>query len=153
VDLSPNLPGFAVATDFLFYSGDFGTGRILPVAGRFVAGLDANVYLYDVAMAYTFDPKILGAHYTLGICIPYIWMNAHASASVRNVSRQITDSTNGISDIVLVPLGLNWTFGDVQLNFQSIVYAPTGGYEVGRLANAGKKPLVVRSNAWRQSHE
>lgn len=138
VDLSPNLPGFALATDFLFYSGDFSASRDLPVAGRLVAGLDAHVYLYDVAMAYTFDPKVLGAHYTLGICLPYIWMNAQANASAGNLSRKITDSTNGISDLVLVPIGLNWTFGEVQLNFQSIVYAPTGSYDVGRLANAGK---------------
>jgi hypothetical protein len=89
-------------------------------------------------MAYTFDPKLLGAHYTLGICIPYVWMEAHASASVGNLAREIKDSTNGISDIVLVPMGLNWTFGELQLNLQSFVYAPTGGYEVGRLANAGK---------------
>lgn len=45
VDISPNLPGFAVATDFLFYGGDFSASRTLPVAGRLVAGLNANVYL------------------------------------------------------------------------------------------------------------
>jgi hypothetical protein len=138
VDLSPNLPGFAVATDFIFYGGDFSASRTLPVAGRLVAGLDAHVYLWDIAFAYTFKPEVLGAHYTIGISIPYVWMDARAQASIGNLSRQITDSTNGISDIVLVPMGLNWTFGGVQLNFQSIVYAPTGGYEVGRLANAGK---------------
>jgi hypothetical protein len=43
VDITPNLPGFAVATDFVFYHGSFSASRTLPVAGRLVAGLDANV--------------------------------------------------------------------------------------------------------------
>lgn len=138
VDITPNLPGFAVATDFLFYQGDFSANRTLPVAGRLVAGLDANVYLWDVALVYTFDPKILGAHYTMGICVPYIWMDVKANASIGRFARTIKDTTSDISDIALVPVGLNWTFGEVQLNFQSIIYAPTGSFEVGALANAGK---------------
>jgi hypothetical protein len=138
VDMSPNLPGFAVGTDFLFYNGDFSASRTLPVAGRLVAGLEANVYLWDIAMAYTFEPKVLGAHYTLGLCVPYVWMDATANASLGGPGRTIKDSTSDLSDIVLVPVGLNWTFGQVQLNFQSLVYAPTGSFESGRLANAGK---------------
>jgi len=138
VDISPNLPGFAVATDFLFYHGNFSASRTLPVAGLLVAGLDANVYLYDIAAAYTFDPKILGAHYTLGLCVPYVWMDVKASASLGPHSRTIKDTTSNISDLALIPVGLNWTFGELQLNFQSIVFAPTGDFEVGRLANPGK---------------
>ena len=34
VDITPNLPGFAVATDFVFYHGSFSASRTLPVAGR-----------------------------------------------------------------------------------------------------------------------
>lgn len=138
VDLSPNTPGLALATDFLFYGGDFSANRTLPVAGRLVAGLDAHVYLWDIAAAYTLKPEILGAHYTFGMSVPFIWMDAKATASIGPISRTIKDSTSDISDIVLIPVGLNWTFGELQLNFQSVVYTPTGDFDVGALANAGK---------------
>lgn len=138
IDLSPNTPGFALGTDFLFYGGDFSASRTLPVAGRLVAGLDANVYLWDIAAAYTFEPTLLGAHYTVGVSLPYVWMDARASASIGPLSRTIKDSTSDLSDIVLIPVGLNWTFGEVQLNFQSAIYTPTGSFDVGHLANAGK---------------
>lgn len=138
LDLTPNLPGFAVGTDFIFYDGSFSASRTLPVAGRLVAGLDANVYVFDIAGAYTFTPKALGAHYTVGVCVPYIWMDATANVGVGPLTRTIRDSTSNISDIALVPVGLDWTFGQVQLNFQSVVYAPTGDFVVGALANPGK---------------
>lgn len=138
VNISPNLPGFAVATDFIFYSGDFSANRTIPVAGRLVAGLDANVYLWLVAGAYTLEPKILGGHYTVGVTIPYIWMDAKANLSVGRFGRTIKDSASDISDIILVPAALNWTFGEVQLNFQSAIFAPTGDFVVGALANPGK---------------
>jgi hypothetical protein len=50
----------------------------------------------------------------------------------------VSDSANGISDLVLVPVALNWTFGDLQINPQLAVYVPTGDYQTGQLANLGK---------------
>jgi hypothetical protein len=38
----------------------------------------------------------------------------------------VSDGTNGISDIFIVPFALNWTFGDLQVNPQFFMVAPTG---------------------------
>ncbi|MGH7938403.1 MAG: SphA family protein, partial [Bryobacteraceae bacterium] len=138
LNLSPNSPGFVLGSGFIFYNGDFNASRTLPVAGRLVAGLDANVYLTLVSGSYTFGPTILGAHYTFGLALTYLWEDATATVSVGPLRRVIKDTASDISDTIITPVGLNWTFGEVQLNFQSVIYAPTGSYDVGALANAGK---------------
>jgi hypothetical protein len=50
-----------------------------------------------------------------------------------------TSSTNGLGDVVLMPLMLNYKVDpDFSVNFRVGFYAPTGNYEVGRLANTSK---------------
>jgi hypothetical protein len=50
-----------------------------------------------------------------------------------------SDSVDGLGDLVLMPLMLNYKFTpDFSTNFRVAAYAPTGDYEVGRLANPGK---------------
>jgi hypothetical protein len=44
---------------------------------------------------------------------------------------------DGFGDITLLPLGLAWEKGDWQLGARLPIYAPTGSYKVGRLANPG----------------
>ena len=43
-----------------------------------------------------------------------------------------------MSDMAITPVALNWTFGDLQINPQFVVYAPTGDYTKGQLANLGR---------------
>jgi hypothetical protein len=40
--------------------------------------------------------------------------------------------------VALVPIALNWTFGDLQVNPQFVVFAPTGDYSKGQLTNVGQ---------------
>ena len=48
-------------------------------------------------------------------------------------------NTNGLGDVVLMPLLLNYNVDpDFNVNLRAGVYAPTGNYQVGRLANTGK---------------
>ncbi len=49
------------------------------------------------------------------------------------------DAEFGLGDLILSPLMLNYQFSDdFNANGRVNVYAPTGSYEVGRLANLGK---------------
>jgi hypothetical protein len=147
VDITPNKPGFVVGDSFIFYGGSAGWTATLPFGGLLASNLKADVYLEEISLAYTLRPTLFGAHYTVAVAIPHVWQDIEAKAVLnpRLFSRLIgtrrktvTDSTNGISDLVLVPVALNWTFGDLQINPQLAVYAPTGGYQTGQLANAGK---------------
>jgi hypothetical protein len=47
-------------------------------------------------------------------------------------------NAGGFGDIALLPLGLGWTFGNIDLAFFYTVYAPTGRYETGAADNIGK---------------
>ena len=50
------------------------------------------------------------------------------------------DTANGIGDMTLFPFILGWTnlVPDLKLDTRFSIYAPTGEYEAGRLANVGK---------------
>ena len=50
------------------------------------------------------------------------------------------DTANGIGDITLYPFMLGWTGlnGDLKYDVRLGIYAPTGDYDKGKLANVGK---------------
>jgi hypothetical protein len=52
----------------------------------------------------------------------------------------IRDTANGIGDIMLMPFMLGWTnlMKDFKLDARLSIYAPTGDYEQGQIANVGK---------------
>ena len=64
LNITPNVPGLAIGSSFIYYSGSFSGGKALPFGGLLAANINANVFLTDISLAYTFRPTILGAHYT-----------------------------------------------------------------------------------------
>ena len=145
LNITPNKPGFALGSGYLFYAGSI--SGTLPFAGLLAANISADVSLVDISLAYTFRPTILGAHYTASVAIPYAWVDAKATVSLNprvlpslagTRTKTVQDGANGISDMFIIPFALNWTFGDFQVNPQLFMVAPTGGYQKGRLANVGK---------------
>jgi hypothetical protein len=147
INITPNKPGFAIGNTFYFYHGEVGGTATLPFGLLLASGIDASIYFASINLAYTFSPTILGAHYTAAISIPYIWVEAEAKISInspllaRTIGQQtktVRDSANGITDMAFCPVALNWTFGDLQINPQFTVYAPTGSYNKSQLANAGQ---------------
>jgi hypothetical protein len=111
------------------------------------ANINADVYLTDVSLAYTFKPTFLGAHYTAAVAVPYVWMDVEATVALNprlfrkvigNRTKTVNDGANGVSDMFIIPAALNWTFGDLQINPQIFIVAPTGDYQKGQLANPGK---------------
>jgi hypothetical protein len=72
-----------------------------------------------------------------------MWMSVtgtiSGSSPVLGVSRSFTrtDTANGISDMILIPFWLGWNKGDFKWATQLNIYAPTGEYNAGQLANVG----------------
>jgi hypothetical protein len=54
--------------------------------------------------------------------------------------RTVKDSADGLGDMSLIPFMLGWTnlAPDLKLDTRLTIYAPTGDYTQGRLANVGK---------------
>jgi len=137
IDLLPTDPGFILEPIYLNYSGDAEASATFPIAGRIAANFDAEVNSFTLGAIYTFDRTVLGAHYTAAIYVPYLWMEVTARLSSRFGSIGRKDKEDGFGDITLLPVGLTWKNGDFQFGGMLEIFAPTGSFEVGRLANPG----------------
>jgi len=137
IDLMPTEPGFILQPIYLNYNGDAEASATFPLAGKITANLDAEVDSFILGAIYTFDTTVLGAHCTAGIYVPYVWKEVTATLSSAFGSVRRKDKDDGFGDITLLPVGLAWKNGDWQFSGLLPIYAPTGSYEVGRLANPG----------------
>jgi len=137
IDLAPTDPGWLVQPLYLHYDGSASGSRVLPIAGVIAGEIDAEIDALTLGALYTFEQSVMGAHYSVGAYVPYMWVDVTASLKIGGTELSRTDSVSGLGDITLIPVMLAWTDGLWQFNASLPVYAPTGDYEVGRLANQG----------------
>jgi hypothetical protein len=134
VDGTPTTPAFGARYNFIYYAGSIGVP--IPVAGLSPANVNAQSYANGFTLFWR--PKIEiadGLSYAMSTTIPYLWLDVSGQLS----SKSVSSSVNGLGDMVLMPLMLNYAVTkDFHLDFRTGSYAPTGSYEVGRLANTGK---------------
>jgi hypothetical protein len=138
IDLPPTEPGWIGMASYLNYQGEVSVDRTIAIAGLLTANLDATSDAALVGAVYTFENPLAGAWYSVGAYIPWVWMDVEASiASPAGPSRTRRDRENGLGDITLIPLMMAWKSESWQFSTVLPIYAPTGDYEVGRLANPG----------------
>jgi len=135
IDLAPTKQGWIVNPIYMHYQGS--ASKSIPIAGNITAGVNAESDAALLGGLYTFGQTVLGAHYSVGAYLPYVWINVEANVTtpIGTIRRRDTDS--GIGDLTLLPAMLAWKSGFWQFNAILPIYAPTGGYQVGRLANTG----------------
>ncbi len=145
IDTLPGKPGLAVANFFAYYDASASASRQLPFAGLITAGLDATAYADTVVALYQTPLRLLGGYYAVGVAIPYVWMEAKGEVRLTGprggtITSTTTDTANGIGDIILYPFMLGWTGlnGDLKYDARLGIYAPTGDFKKGKLANVGK---------------
>jgi hypothetical protein len=147
-DFSDGVPqneGFYLKFNGVDYLGSAGITKQLPFAGVAVGGPKADVW--GAGLSLVWRPNIdFGQRwsYAMSVTVPYIGSNVSASAIgslPSGLSRSLSESSNtdALGDIVLMPLMVNYNVDpDFNVNFRVGFYAPTGSYEIGRLANTGK---------------
>ncbi len=135
IDAAP--PGLAPLNQFNYYNGSFEASRQLPIGGLLAAGVDAVSYAEIFGAAYTSPYGVFGGKFSAAMLIPYVWADVKGTISgpLGTFSRKST--ADGIGDIVLVPFWLGWTQGDFKWDVRLDIYAPTGEFNVGQLANVG----------------
>lgn len=146
VDALPGRSTIAVASFFTYYDADGGPSRSLPFGGLLAANVDATAYAETILGLYQTPFRLLGGDYAVAIAIPYVWLEVEGSVTTPGLlpgtgtTRRVRDTTDGIGDITLYPFMLGWTAlgGDLKYDVRLGIYAPTGDYDVGQLANAGK---------------
>ena len=140
IDTLPGNSGLAVTNYFAYYGASASASRQTPFAGLVTAGIDATTYGDTVAAVYQTPLQLLGGYYAVGLAIPYVWMEVKGNVAAGGVTRTVRDTDNGIGDITLYPFMLGWTAlgGDLKYDVRLGIYAPTGHFEKGKLANVGK---------------
>jgi len=145
IDGVPLTETFLLRANIVYYNGSITANKSLPIAGLTAAGVDASSWGLGLTVLWR-PPLDLGERwsYAMSATIPYLLMDVSATLNPTSSSGapgSITraSDTNALGDIVLMPLMLNYNVHpDFNVNFRVGVYAPTGNYEVGRLANTGK---------------
>ena len=144
MDGVPLKETFIVRANVVNYNGNINASKPLPIGGRTTLGADATSWAYGLSLLWR-PPVEIGKDwsYAMSATIPYVVMDVSADveAVAGNVSSAVSrsSSSNGLGDIVLMPLMFNYNaHPDFNLNFRMGIYAPTGDYKVGRLTNTGK---------------
>jgi len=137
IDLPPNRPGWVVEGIYLNYQGDASADKSFPIAGTIAAGLSAESNAVLLGTFYTFESNVLGAHFSVGGFLPYISVDVTADLATPLGTVRRKDSASGLGDVTLIPAMLAWKEESWQYSAFLSIYAPTGQYEKGRLANPG----------------
>jgi len=136
----PGEPGWAVPIVCLHVSADAGGAKSFLRGGVLTAGIDATADLLFLFPTYTFKEPLLGGQAAFGVGWAAGHMRASAEVNVTGplgnaVSAKRTDTLTGGSD--LYGLGtLKWNDGNNNYLAYTMFGAPTGAYQLGRLANA-----------------
>jgi len=138
IDALPGREAFAYVNAFTYYNGSASGSRQLNLGGQVVANIDATVYADTSFLLYETSWKLLGGQYAAALAIPYLWMDVKGNVQVGPITGNRRDTVNGIGDIQVLPFMLGWKKGDVTFATTFGIYAPTGDYEQGQLANLGK---------------
>lgn len=140
IDGVPQKETFLIRANIIHYNGSVGATKPLRFVGKTTLGADAS--LWGVGLTALWRPPLdLGERwsYAMSATIPYLFMDVSVDATIPLGSIARSSNTNGLGDIVLMPLMLNYSVNpDFNVNFRVGTYAPTGSYKLGRLANTGK---------------
>lgn len=140
IDGVPLTETFLLRANVIYYQGSAAANKPIPIAGQTALGAEAASWGSGLTVLWR-PPLEIGERwsYAMSATLPYLFMDVDASATSTPGSVALSSSTDGLGDIVLMPLMLNYNVDpDFNVNFRVGAYAPTGNYEVGRLANTGK---------------
>ncbi len=151
-DALPGGPGLGLANYFMCYDGS--ASARLPFAGQLALDAHARAYADSVMILYDTNLKLFGGHYVPAVAVPYVWVEVDGKIPGPLGPVSARDTANGLGDILVYPFMLGWVKNDFKYDLRLGIYAPTGEYEAGRLANVGRnywsvEPMV--SVSWLSS--
>jgi hypothetical protein len=135
-------PGFYLGNYFLNYgNGKFGGGKDLPLGGNLAVGVTANAQAEAPLGVFAFPWQPANFTFATAVAPSWVWDQVQASATFDRNRVQLTgaksQSANGFGDIYFAPIMAGWTNGDFHVGGMFNMWAPTGSYNKGQLANPG----------------
>ncbi len=145
IDMLPDrgTSTFAYLNAFTYYHGSTGASRDLELGGQVAANVKGTAYADTSIFLYQAPWTLLGGQYGAALVVPYQWMDVKADLLLttrrgRTFGREVQGTDNGFGDIQLLPLMFGWERGDLKWQGTFGIYAPTGNFTNGALANIGK---------------
>lgn len=128
--------------NFLFYQGDHLSQGALPVASLKAFDVEAETIVNALTLFWRPSWGGLSEKWSYGMSasLPVVSMDVEADVEASaGVTVRRQDSLTGLGDLVVMPLMFNYNVNpDFNIGMRLSLYAPTGDYETGRLANTGK---------------
>ncbi len=142
-----------VRLNILDYDGSFDGDVPVPIAG--LAALNVDVKSQAIGLTGFWRPSLeIGENwsYAVSMTIPFVELTVDADVASPSFPQGPTvrrsDTDTGLGDLLLFPVMLNYTFSpSLSANFRLGIYAPTGDYQKGALANTGKNFWTVEPTA------
>lgn len=148
IDTMPGKTGFVFANAFTYYDGNASPQLPIDFAGRTTLDAHATLQAYTLYGLYQTPLQLLGGSYAAAITLPYVWLEVEGNVTAGPVTRPTRDTANGLSDLTLYPFLLGWTNElDMKYDVRFGVYAPSGEYDSGKLANVGKNYWTFEPSA------
>ena len=136
MDGVPTKPTNIVRLNYINYNGTADVS--IPLGGNHVGEMDATSYAYGLTGLWAPEWDIGEKwQFAMSATIPLVTMKV--SGDIVSSPFRVSDELTALGDIILMPLMANYNVNkDFNINMRLAFYAPTGDYEVGRLANTGK---------------
>ncbi|HTY89389.1 MAG TPA: transporter [Candidatus Acidoferrum sp.] len=146
IDTLPGKPGLVFANAYTYYDGS--ATPPVEFGGTPVLNANARLNAYTIFGLYETSWTLLGGNYAVAVTIPYVWLEVDGNVKVGPLQPRVHDTTDGLGDITVYPFMLGWTnAADMKYDVRLGIYTPTGSYEAGKLANAGRNYWTFEPSA------
>jgi len=134
--LVPPEPGLAVSVAETYYTGSIGGNTQTEIAGLLVANVDVKASFTPISLLYIWPTPTKEWNFASVVGFPLAWLQCEASLSLGPFAVRKKDDIFGLFDLVFTPIIASHHFSETDhLAFDFTVWAPTGSYELGKLAN------------------
>jgi hypothetical protein len=153
IDMLPDrdTTTFVYANGFTYYEGTAGAGKTLDFGGLLTADAHGKLYADTSLLLYQVPWKVLGGQPAFEILVPYVWLKVDGDVALsgRKISPTFhrEDTANGFGDLEFFPVMMGWKEGDVKWQGQFGIYAPSGSFNKGDLANIGRNYWTFEPSA------
>ena len=139
-------PGTALVKSFFLFQDASSTA--VTQNGRIEADAHTTTYTSALFTAYITSLRVLGSYWGFG-AITQIRIAAQSLrvGPVGLAAAPQTSTVGGLGDLIVLPVMLNWNFGQFHLTTALEFYAPTGSYDRQRIINIGDNRWAVEPDA------
>jgi hypothetical protein len=119
-----------------YYTGSIGGTTQVEIAGLLVANVDVKASFTPISLLYIWPTPTKEWNFASVVGFPLAWLQAEASLSLGPFTVRKKDDIFGLFDLAFTPLIASHHFSQTDhLAFDFTFWAPTGSYQLGKLAN------------------